>query len=89
MRERVDAEQPAENVEQRTLRWFLAGAAIGFVFGMLYAPRSGRETRDALSGTGRELYDRSRGIYERGRLLVDDATDLFDRGRRLASGGLE
>jgi gas vesicle protein len=90
MRERAQAVQPEENVEQNgILKWFLAGAGIGIVFGMLYAPRSGREARNALSGTGRELRDRSRDFYERGRQLVDDASDLFERGRRLASGGLE
>jgi gas vesicle protein len=90
MRERVQAVQPDEKAEQgEILNWFLAGAGIGIVFGMLYAPRSGRETQNALSGSGRELRDRGRDFYSRSRQLVDDAADLFERGRRLASGGIE
>ncbi len=71
------------------LSWFLAGAVLGVLVGILWAPRSGRDTRDALSGTSRELYGRSREYYEKGRQFMDDAADLFERGRRLASGGIE
>jgi gas vesicle protein len=72
-----------------TVLWFLAGAVAGVAIGLLYAPRSGRATRDAISGSGREWYGRSRDFYEKGRQIVDDAADLFERGRRMASGGLE
>ena len=57
--------------------------------GFLFAPRSGRATRDALSETGRDLYGRSREFYQKGRLVVDDAAELFERGRRMASGGVD
>lgn len=30
--------------------WFLAGLSLGTLSALLYAPRSGRETRDAISG---------------------------------------
>jgi gas vesicle protein len=90
MSERQKAAQPEETAEQGTLlSWFLAGAVLGMVAGILLAPRSGRDTRDALSGTGRELYGRSREYYEKGRQFMDDAADLFERGRKLASGGIE
>ena len=43
-----------------SLGWLLAGMGIGAVLGILYAPKSGRETREALmSGAeeGREFRD--------------------------------
>lgn len=48
--------------------WFLAGLGFGALLGVLYAPRSGRETRDAIRSTaeeGREfLKNRSREARE-------------------------
>lgn len=73
--------------------WFLAGAVLGVSVGMLYAPKSGKETRDSLSqsvkdaeASGHELMERGRELYERGRKIADDAADLFERGRRLVQG---
>lgn len=72
-----------------SLIWFMVGAAVGVAAGMLYAPSSGRTTRERITGTGRELYGRSRELYERGCELVDDAAELFERGRRLATRDME
>lgn len=58
--------------------WFLAGLGIGAVVGVLYAPRSGNETREALlsrAEEGRE-YVRSRAREAR-----EQASDWVDRGR--------
>ena len=76
------------------LAWFLTGAVIGVTVAMLYAPKSGKDTRqyisdkgrDALGDTGKNIVDASREMFERGRQLVDDAADLFERGRRLVKG---
>jgi len=68
------------------LSWFLAGALVGTVLGFLFAPRSGKETRAAITSGSQEFCDRSREIFERSRELMDDAADLFERGRKLASG---
>jgi gas vesicle protein len=60
--------------------WFLAGLGIGAVVGVLYAPRSGSETRDALrskADEGRE-YVRSRARDAR-----EQASDWVDRSRDL------
>ena len=35
--------------------WFLAGLGVGAVVGVLYAPRSGDEMRDVVSGCARLL----------------------------------
>ena len=80
-----------------SLMWFLMGAALGAACAILYAPRSGRETRDFLSqkmqetsdslgGAGKDLYDRGKEAYDKGRQVVDDAAALFERGRKLARG---
>ena len=58
--------------------WFLAGLGIGAVVGVLYAPRSGAETREVLlakAEEGRE-YVRSRAKEAR-----DQAEQWMDRGR--------
>src|SRR5579883_552963 len=80
-----------------TLGWFLAGAVIGAAVAVLYAPKSGRETRqfiadttqrgkDAVMESSQNVVDAGRDFYERGRKLVEDAADLFDRGRKLMRG---
>jgi gas vesicle protein len=77
--------------------WFLAGAVTGAAVALLYAPKTGRDTRkyiskttekskDALSDSGKELVDRGKELYDRGRALADEAADLFERGRKLVKG---
>jgi gas vesicle protein len=77
--------------------WFLAGAAVGASVALLYAPKTGRETRkyiskasdkskDAISESGKELVDRGKELYDRGRALADEAADLFEKGRKLVKG---
>ncbi len=68
------------------LTWFFVGFAAGVAVAVLYAPRSGKEVRSAISGASRDLYGRSCEVYEKGKHLVDDAADLFERGRKLARG---
>ncbi|HTT65982.1 MAG TPA: YtxH domain-containing protein [Bryobacteraceae bacterium] len=77
--------------------WFVAGAVVGLTAAILLAPQSGKKTRqiisektqqgkDAVTETGKEVYDRSKEMIDRGRQLVEDAADLFDRGRKLVRG---
>jgi len=79
------------------LLWFGAGMSIGLALGLLFAPRSGSETRrligqrasssrQALLETGREILARGRELYEKGRQIADEAADLFDEGRKLVEG---
>ncbi|HEX6739522.1 MAG TPA: YtxH domain-containing protein [Vicinamibacteria bacterium] len=75
---------------------FLLGGATGAVLALLYAPRTGRETREMLgeklregAERGRELKDQAlekgRVIKEqamgKGRALLDDASEYVDRQR--------
>ena len=60
--------------------WFLAGLGLGALVGVLYAPRSGNETRDVIRARaeeGRE-YVRSRAREAR-----DQASQWADRGREV------
>jgi len=96
-REEADKENTQTGRSTNRIAWFLTGAVIGVTAALLYAPKSGSETREFLSGKAQEgrdaLTDGSRDIvgtgrdlFERGRKLVEDAADLFDRGRRLMGG---
>lgn len=95
----MNREEQAEVLEEttNTLGWFLAGAVIGAAVAILYAPKSGKETRqfiadttqkgkDAVVDSSQNVVDASREMFERGRKLVEDAADLFDRGRKLVRG---
>jgi len=77
--------------------WFLAGLGIGAIAGVLYAPRSGSETREALRSKaeeGREFVrqrakearEQAEGWAERGREIVNQQKEQFrsayDAGRQ-------
>ena len=77
--------------------WFVAGAVVGMTAAILLAPQSGRKTRqliadktqqgkEAVTETGKEVFDRSKEMIDKGRQLVEDAADLFERGRKLVRG---
>ena len=63
--------------ENNNIGWFVAGAVIGAAVALLYAPKSGSDTRkylektthdgrEAMEASGRELMDRGKELYERG-----------------------
>jgi gas vesicle protein len=64
---------------------FLVGALTGAAVAILFAPRSGRETREILGDRLRESAERGRQLgeqaMEKGRELADDASGLVDRQR--------
>jgi gas vesicle protein len=77
--------------------WFMAGIAIGSTIALMFAPASGEETRrkiakktqegrEALTESGKEMFDRGRDMYDRGRKLADDAAEIFERGRKIVEG---
>jgi gas vesicle protein len=58
--------------------WFLAGLGIGALAGVLYAPQSGTETREAIRAKaeeGREL------VKARARQAREQATEWTERGK--------
>jgi gas vesicle protein len=60
--------------------WFLAGLGIGAVAGVLYAPRSGDETRQALRARAE---DSREFVRDRARQAREQASTWADRGREV------
>jgi gas vesicle protein len=58
--------------------WFLAGLGLGALAGVLYAPRSGSETREVLRARAEEGRDYMRN---RAREAREQASQWADRGR--------
>ena len=75
--------------------WFLAGLGVGALVGILYAPKSGRETREDLAQGAREgseyLRARSRQAAEQVGQYVDKGRELMNqyvgRGREIVDRG--
>jgi len=67
----------AEN-DGNSFLWFLAGLGVGAIVGVLYAPRSGDETRDVIRSKAQEGSERVRQQARRAR---EQAGDWVDRGR--------
>ena len=69
--------------------YFLAGASIGAVLALLFAPKSGRETREMIARTAAEGCEfvaskTSEGrqfVEEKGRKVSDDFTSFIDRSK--------
>ncbi|OFV99280.1 MAG: hypothetical protein A3F68_11700 [Acidobacteria bacterium RIFCSPLOWO2_12_FULL_54_10] len=73
--------------------WLLAGLGIGAGVALLFAPKSGRETRKYLKGMadesidrvregGHEVFEKGKGYYEKGKTVVDEALEFVDRGKK-------
>jgi gas vesicle protein len=79
----------AENNGGDKFLFFLAGAGIGAVFALLFAPKSGRETRELIARTANDSRDfiankMNEGrqvVEERGRKLGDDFTTFVDKSK--------
>jgi gas vesicle protein len=52
--------------------FFVAGAGIGAVLALLFAPKSGRETRELLARTATDSRDFISNKYSEGRQVVDE-----------------
>lgn len=94
--ERAETEE-SKSQAGSNLTWFLTGAFIGAAAAILYAPQSGKETRqfisdktqqgrEAVETAGQDIAEASKDMFDRGRKLVDEAADLFERGRQLVKG---
>jgi gas vesicle protein len=60
--------------------WFFAGLGIGTVLGILYAPHSGSETREAIRARAEEGREY---VRNRAREAREQASDWADRGREV------
>jgi len=92
-----ESQSPAGSNAGSNIGWFLTGACIGAAAAVLYAPKSGKDTRkyltdktqqgrDAVETASQDIVEAGKDMFERGRQLVDEAADLFERGRKLVKG---
>ncbi|HKS94910.1 MAG TPA: YtxH domain-containing protein [Terriglobia bacterium] len=65
----------------RSVTIFLAGLGVGAVTALLFAPKSGKETRELI---GRKAEEGSDYVAAKGRELRRHAEDFVDRGRKSA-----
>ena len=72
-----------ESGGSHTLLAFVVGAAAGAALALLYAPRTGKETRDMVGERVREGRERGRDLghkaKEKAREVVDEAGEYIDR----------
>lgn len=64
------------------IAWFIAGISVGALVGLLYAPKSGRETREDITGAAREGAEYLRA---RGKDAAEYASDLYGKGKEYAN----
>jgi gas vesicle protein len=64
------------------LGWFLAGLGIGALVGVLYAPKSGKETREDLKASAFDARDRAAKLYSD---TTDQVTDYVRQGKDAAN----
>ncbi len=64
------------------INFFLVGLGIGALIGILFAPKSGEETREFLAQKAEEGKDFAQ---RKARELRDRAEDLVDRGKQVAA----
>jgi gas vesicle protein len=64
------------------IKWFLAGAAVGGVLALLFAPHSGEHTRRLIKRKARDLRD----MAEDG---LDELGDRFEEGKERVREGAE
>jgi gas vesicle protein len=73
--------------------FFLAGLGIGAALALLFAPRSGEETRQMIRGKADQGRDyvtgRSRELREQAEELVEKAKDLVTQQKEQLSAALE
>jgi len=67
-----------ENSSSSGIGWFLAGLGLGALLGVLYAPKSGKETREEIVSTALDAKQRAADLVEKGR---QQATEYVDRGK--------
>ncbi|MEK6398037.1 MAG: YtxH domain-containing protein [Terriglobus sp.] len=75
----------ADDNSMSGLGWFLAGLGIGALVGVLYAPKSGQETREDLAAQARDAKEKANQYVEQGKDQINDYVDkgreYYDKGR--------
>ena len=61
----------------------LLGSIVGAAIGLLLAPQSGEETREAISESARDIREK---VKEGSRQVVESSRDLIEQGKGRVSG---
>ncbi len=90
---RVEGAIMSEDNGAARLGFFLAGLGIGAVLALLFAPKSGKETRDFIAqkaGEGRDFV-KSKGeeLRKQTEDMIDKGKDLVTKQKELLSAALE
>ena len=54
------------------LKGLFVGGLIGAVLGLLYAPKSGKETREDICKSAGDMYEKAKQQYEQARMKMDE-----------------
>ena len=68
---------------------FLLGAVSGAAVALLYAPATGRETREYLGERAREGRERAAEAAQKGRDVVDRGREAINQGRETLSTAID
>jgi gas vesicle protein len=68
----------AEDSKIHHLAWFIAGLGVGAVVGILYAPKSGRETREDIAAGAKQGTE---FVKVKAQQAADQASVIIDKGR--------
>lgn len=83
----------SDNDAGTRVAFFLAGAGIGALVALLFAPKAGKETRDFIAKKAEEGRDyvtqRSRDLREQAEEYVDKGKDLVTKQKEMLSAALE
>ncbi len=83
----------SENNGSSKLAFFLAGMGIGAILALLFAPKSGEETRDFLVGKAGEGRDyvtaKGKELRQQAEELVEKSKDLVAKQKEILSAALE
>ena len=75
------------------LAYFLVGGGIGAIIALLFAPRSGRETRDLIAQKAAESKDRlstaSRDVSDRVTTYIEKGKELVNTQKEQISAAIE
>ena len=69
-----------------SFRWFISGVGLGAIVGVLYAPKTGSETRSELLSQAGEAKDRGTALVKQ---TVEAAGDYTRRGKESAGQYIE
>jgi gas vesicle protein len=72
----------ADNGNASGLGWFFAGLGIGALIGVLYAPKSGSETREDILQASLDAKEKAAALAQQG---IDKANDYVAQGKQVAA----